>query len=446
MSVTRRITPEDLADDAARAVLSTQWEGLGAVRVDGPPGPGKTRLVEDLSMQSYVLMGERVMAVVQTNEQAFDLTRRLARRFPARTFHLFARKGLAIPADITSAPNVFVVHSSSDLPNGPSVTIANGAKWSWIRDGGLFDLQVVDEAFQLPDFRFQLFAGLASRVVLVGDPGQIAPVITCEIERWRDDPAGPHVPCPEALLVRHPDIRRIPLPISRRLVPDTVAFVQPAFYPDLSFQALSLPGERELLTGARGISATDRAIDLAEKGASIVLMQLPPRITGEMDEDVVSVLIGLARRLLERGARVRDGKTTRPLEPGMIGIVCAHVSQVNAVQERLPTEMTSVLVETSDRFQGLEREVMLVYHPLSGRSDGSAFHLDAGRLCVMMSRHRTACFVVLRGGVEEMLERYAPTGTRALGIPEDEEFRGWMAHLDLLLRLGSSGRLVDIKP
>jgi hypothetical protein len=42
---------------------------------------------------------------------------------------------------------------------------------------------------------------------------------------------------------------------------------------------------------------------------------------------------------------------------------------------------------------------MLVYHPLSGRVDASAFHLDAGRLCVALSRHRVVCFVFARAGI-----------------------------------------------
>src|SRR5439155_7436073 len=130
------------------------------------------------------------------------------------------------------------------LPPGPCVVVANAARWSWGDDGriGPFDLQVVDEAFQLSDARFQEIAGMARRLVLIGDPGQIAPVVTCELERWRSDPAGPHVACPRALTARHPGVPRMALPVSRRLVPDTVRFVQPAFYPDLPFQALSPPG------------------------------------------------------------------------------------------------------------------------------------------------------------------------------------------------------------
>ncbi|WP_432644254.1 hypothetical protein [Nocardia cyriacigeorgica] len=47
-----------------------------------------------------------------------------------------------------------------------------------------------------------------------------------------------------------------------------------------------------------------------------------------------------------------------------------------------------VAVNTANRLQGPEFEVVIVVHPLSGRRDATAFHLEAGRLCVLTSRHR----------------------------------------------------------
>ncbi|MET4670360.1 superfamily I DNA and/or RNA helicase [Streptomyces sp. PvR018] len=47
-----------------------------------------------------------------------------------------------------------------------------------------------------------------------------------------------------------------------------------------------------------------------------------------------------------------------------------------------------VAVDTANRLQGRESEVVIVVHPLSGSRDATAFHLEAGRLCVLASRHR----------------------------------------------------------
>ncbi len=449
MSTTQlqQFAPAELANEAIREVLRTQYDGVTALRLDSPPGAGKTGVVERLAMQALVLLGERCQLVTQTNEQAFDLARRLAQHFPRYPFTLLVRRDLVLPDDLPALSNLRIARASNELPaTGPCVVIANAARWSWIDDGCVahFDCQIVDEAFQLPDYRFQQIAGMARRIVLVGDPGQIAPVITCEVERWRCDPAGPHVPCPRALVARHPDVLRLLLPVSRRLVPDTVELIQPAFYPALPFVALSAPGARGLRTAISGATPLDRAINLIERGASLVQLELPALIAGELDEELAEIVVALIERLFERRAEVRDDDGTRRLDPTMVGVVCAHVAQVNAVKERLPRHLADVFVETADRFQGLERPVMVVYHPLSGRADASEFHLDAGRLCVMLSRHRVACFVVTRGGIENMLLRHAPSGERVLGIEEDAEFSGWQAHLTVLQTLRHRGRVVRL--
>ncbi len=50
-----------------------------------------------------------------------------------------------------------------------------------------------------------------------------------------------------------------------------------------------------------------------------------------------------------------------------------------------------IRVDTANRLQGAGFDVTIVLHPLSGRRDATAFHLEAGRLCVLASRHRHAC-------------------------------------------------------
>jgi hypothetical protein len=440
-------TPAARADEAVRTVLRTQWDGAAAVRLDSPPGAGKTGVVERLAVQSLGLLHERCMVVTMTNEQTFDLARRLATGYPRLPFTLFVRDDLAVPGDLPALANLRLARASAELPaRGPCVVVANAARWSWSDTTAYdpFHLQVVDEAFQLPDYRFHQIAGMARRLALVGDPGQIPPVVTCEVERWRCDPAGPQVAAPRALVARHPEVVQMALPVSRRLVPDTVRFVRPAFYPALPFTALSPPRQRGLVTGLAGATPLDRPIDLAERGASVVQVELPPLIAGEVDEALADTIVVLIRRLIERQTRIRDRGGERPLDPAMIGVVCAHVSQVNAVRERLPRAFSAVLVETADRFQGLERAVMLVYHPLSGRADADQFHLDSGRMCVALSRHRVACFVVARAGIEDLLLRFAPSGDRVLGSDEDREYDGWRAQVFVAQALRREGRLVAV--
>jgi hypothetical protein len=284
-------------------VLATQWERDPAVILDSPPGAGKTGVAERLAVQGVGVMHERVMIATQTNEQAFDITRRLCGGFSQLTFHLLARESLTIPRNVRGFVNLVVIHDITGIPSGPCVVIGNSAKWSWVdTESVLFDLQIVDEAYQLPDYRYHQIAGLASRHVLIGDPGQIDPVVQAELERWRCDPAGPHVAAPRALLERHPSLTKLSLPVSRRLVQDTIDFIQPAFYPEMPFVALE--ARRALTFQTPGVAPMDTPLDAAQNGQSLVMVELPSLLSGEVDPDLAQELIWTIKRVLVRGATI----------------------------------------------------------------------------------------------------------------------------------------------
>ena len=433
------MTLTEAADAAARTVLENLWMGAPAQRVDSPPGAGKTGLVERVAALLLGVMHARCAIATTTNEQCFDLARRLADAFRTLEFTLFVSDKLELPGDLSARPNLRIATKVDELPEGPCVVLANAAKWSWIQgDVRPFDLLVVDEAFQLPDYRFALIAGIATKILLVGDPGQIAPVISCSVERWRADPTGPQVPCPDALVARHPWVPRVRLPVSRRLVADTVSVVQPAFYPDLPFAALDGDGARGLVLQGRGSAA----LDAVARGVSLVLAELPEAVTAPVDGPLADAVVWMVGELFARRAVVRDRGTERVVRAEDVGVVCAHVAQVNAVRARLPEAMAGVLVETAERFQGLERALMFVHHPLSGRASLSEFQLDAGRLCVMTTRHRVGCVIVARAGTEERLMRHAPSGERVLGRARDDAYEGWRANREVFAALRARGRCV----
>jgi len=97
--------------------------------------------------------------------------------------------------------------------------------------------------------------------------------------------------------------------------------------------------------------------------------------------------------------------------------------------------VADVTVDTANRLQGMEFDVTVILHPLSGRPDATAFHLETGRLCVLASRHRHACVVVCRAGVGDLLDEYPSTEPVQLGtlvkFPD-----GWEANHAVLAHLG----------
>ena len=170
------MSPAVQADEAVRAVLRSQYGGAAALRVDSPPGAGKTGIVERLAVQTMALQGERCMVATQTNEQAFDLARRLGAGFPRLVFTRFVRQDLQVPQSVSALPNVQIARNMKVSPVGACVVISNAAKWSWVDDLAPFDCQIVDEAFQLPDYWFHHIAGWPDQWCSSGQPGQIAPV------------------------------------------------------------------------------------------------------------------------------------------------------------------------------------------------------------------------------------------------------------------------------
>jgi RNA polymerase sigma factor (sigma-70 family) len=57
------------------------------------------------------------------------------------------------------------------------------------------------------------------------------------------------------------------------------------------------------------------------------------------------------------------------------------------VRKALGRRLRHVHVETANRFQGLERKVIVALHPLSGKLRPTDFAAEARRMCVAVSRH-----------------------------------------------------------
>jgi superfamily I DNA and/or RNA helicase len=120
----------------------------------------------------------------------------------------------------------------------------------------------------------------------------------------------------------------------------------------------------------------------------------------------------------------------RRLGPDRVAVVAAHNDQVHAVRYALSqvgVNPDTLVVSTANRVQGREYDVVLVWHPLAGRRDATAFHLEAGRMCVMLSRHRQACIVVGRGGADRLLAEFPDSDP--IFLEEPEKFPdGWEAN------------------
>ena len=149
-------------------------------------------------------------------------------------------------------------------------------------------------------------------------------------------------------------------------------------------------------------------------------------------------IVDVVKELIEADITIEDEHGTRGLQPSDIAVGVTHRDQRDHVRTALQNTrartgvpVDEVVVDTANVLQGREFEIVVVWHPLSGRRDASEFHLDAGRLCVLLSRHRQACIVVSRGGIRDQLAGHAPTEPVWLG-ETTPVLDGWHAHLTVL--------------
>jgi hypothetical protein len=159
------------------------------------------------------------------------------------------------------------------------------------------------------------------------------------------------------------------------------------------------------------------------------------------DAEALEACARLAARLVRREATVFDPAYAggRQVTADRIAIGASHRDQVAGIRaalDRYGEDVRAVTVDTANRLQGREYDVCIVLHPLSGRRDATAFHLETGRLCVLLSRHRHACVVVARAGIPDLLDAHPHTEPVHLGVPVKFP-DGWEAHQAVLAHLAA---------
>ena len=160
-----------------------------------------------------------------------------------------------------------------------------------------------------------------------------------------------------------------------------------------------------------------------------------------MDHEIADATAKVVGELLGGGATLRFDDGKRPLTPADIGVTSSHRVMNSALSSALGSWANQIRVDTPERWQGLERPVMIAVHPLSGVADPSAFDLETGRLCVMASRHQAGFIVLTRDHVGETLRNYVPSAEQAPGRP-DTVGRGHDAHLKFWTQLEDAGSIV----
>ncbi|MFE2996870.1 AAA domain-containing protein [Nocardia sp. NPDC059246] len=425
----------------AAAVSAAILADLGApghrsVVVDSPPGAGKSTLVVRAAAD-LVAGSERPMIVAQTNNQVDDLISRLHQAHPEIAIGRLTGSTYAPSRALTAICTVR--NSLTDLA-ACQIIVGTSAKWTTVRDSR-FGWAILDEAYQMRSDMLLQIVERFDRGLFVGDPGQLDPFTVVGTERWIGLPHDPTQNGVTVMLEHNRDTPLHELPVSWRLPASAAPTINEAFYPRSTFTSGTREGTRSLRFRTSGFGAVQLDETLAEASSTgWALHELPRRHVPRTDTETIQTAADLAVRLLDRGAvgfceRHPDG---RELNAGDIAIGVAHRDQADLVRLALARSSNpmarGIAVDNANRLQGREYEVVIVVHPLSGRRDATSFHLEAGRLCVLTSRHRQACIVVARKGIVDLLDSHPSTEPIHLSVPAKFP-DGWQANQIIMAKL-----------
>jgi uncharacterized protein len=334
--------------------------------VQGPPGSGKTyrgaRLITHLLAQ-----GRKVGITAQSHKVIHNLLAEIER---AASEERLDFKGIK-RGDHWESAHVKTSGSIAALLD-QEVTLVAGTAWLFAREelDGRLDTLVVDEAGQYSLADAIACGTSAKRLVLLGDPLQLAQV-TQGVH-----PGGSGASVLEHVLADHetiPEDMGVFLEETRRMHPEVCRFVSEAFYEG---RLGSIPECAERTT-SDGVGV--RWLDVAHDGNSV-----------DSEEEAEAIATEIERLL---GHTFRQGPGERSLGYRDVMVVAPYNAQVRLLRERLPR---AVEVGTVDKFQG--REAAVVFYSMASSSGedvprGLDFLMSRNRLNVAVSRAQCLAYV-----------------------------------------------------
>lgn len=460
---------------AVRDFVSKSPEKI--VVVSAAPGAGKSTALLSLAHELLELPGvQRVAIAAQTNNQANDLGIKYADKFESNKVYRFASSLTKKPEDYTGN---WVTSSREIEEQKDCVLIATAAKWGQaVASAPDFrvDYVLVDEAFQMTWSTFVQVSCLGPNYVLIGDAGQIPPVVPVDASRWDTSRFPPHWPAPETVrsiseVLGEDKFLEKKLEYCWRLPAESIPYIEP-FYErfNLGVKAVAAKEDRLLHIDSSALpkSKLGEAVDLFRDGRPILLTVADEERGDPIDADLkVALQVRDFLSALLAAQPKYEMKDARPEDQGQHELmlsdiaICSTKRAMNALIENTIQEVIlnyretkvkskdeskpnfGLRVDTPERLQGLEFKVFLAVHPLSNARKPNSFDLETGRLCVMASRHQIALAMFSREHILHTLEIELPNSTQAPGLA-DSAGLGHRLHKQFIDALKQDNRVLEI--
>ncbi|MBN2147984.1 MAG: AAA family ATPase [Anaerolineales bacterium] len=371
--------------------------------IQGPPGTGKTYVLAHLVRQ-LIADGERVLITALTHRAINNALNKIARIDPALPI---CKVGIPVRADDLEVANYanFVESGFGDLPGGYAVGATPFATRSERLSHVEFDVVVFDEASQitLPLAIMGMLPG--EKYVFIGDEHQLPPVCTLSsTEFGRTSIFG-------YLSGRGSETM---LTTTYRLNNELAEWPSRTFY-DGAIQPSAEAARRRLNLRRAPL----RWRDVLDPEQPLVFVDVAHRNCHIKSQGEANLVCDLIQELI--AARIA---------PTEIGVVVPYRAQGRLIRNRLRQTLIGwqemgqgayreLVVDTVERMQGQEREVVLVSLTTSSPAFAEAlaeFFFMPQRLNVAVTRPRTKLIIV---GSRRVLE----------AEPENEEHQVWVGLL-----------------
>jgi DNA replication ATP-dependent helicase Dna2 len=371
--------------------------------VQGPPGTGKTRVLAQIARNRVLLQGQRVLVTAATHRAINEALERIRKVLgdEARVVKI-ADILLPKPREVEVFED-FAKSGLQDVSGGYVVGATPYACMGRRLKGLEFDCVVFDEASQMTPILAILAMLKADRYVFIGDSKQLPPVLAS-------------VPSGEAAghsVFRRLEQRRdaVLLDVTYRMHAAITEWVSQSFY-SCRLTAASMAADRRY---SRRIACRDEILEkILDPESPLTWVEFPEVAPVDYAKEEVVLIGSVVAALLGGGVR-----------PDSIGVVTPfrrHARRIArrlaALEGRLSVGGPDVLVDTVERFQGQERDVIVIATGIAERHRIDAlaeFLLLPQRLNVAVSRARMKVIVV---AAAEFVR----------GTPSNSDEAEWMEH------------------